>query len=419
MSAATTVRAATPTPARDWPGGTLWLRWDEQTPRVIREVVQSAGLDQDLRVVVWTGPEASVDGVGRRLADEVRGGGRVPAQVFVTAAPPDVEDLRSGAHAYGPGLPAHRAAPVVDPTRLRGVLGDLLRRVRERPRPGAEAVVGVRIMGGLGNQLFQYAAARTLADRTGAVLVADKTWFVDHGHARHLVWGLDAHRVRLDAVVDDLDPRAARLLPQRTRQEEGFRFDARVAEEEPGVLLKGYFQSPDYFAGNEDAVRADLQLAAPASAWAARAADVVQGLPTPTSVHVRRGDYVSNPGAQAVHGTCSPAYYERALGHLSQLVGPLDVVLFSDDPAWARENVDVSQARSVTVVDPPPDSSPAENIHLLSLVQHAVLANSTFSWWGAWLRPNPGATLAPRPWFAADHDTRDLLPRAWLTVDGR
>jgi len=410
---------ASAAPVREWPGGSLWLRWDEDTPRVVHEAVQRSAQHPGLRVVVWTGTLASVDHAGRLLAEEVRAVGGALPPVFVTAAPPDLDDLRCGTHAYGPGLPAHLAAPVVDLSRLGDALAELDRRVRERARPGADRVVGVRVMGGLGNQLFQYAAARSLADRTGADLIADRSWFVHHGHEAHLSWGLDQHRVRIDRQVDDRDPRAVHVLPQRIRREAGFRFDPQLVDEQPGLLLDGYFQSPDYFSGNEDAVRADLQLAAPASDWAARTADTVRGLPTPTSVHVRRGDYVSDPGAQAVHGTCSPAYYERALEHLSQLAGPLDVVLFSDDPAWARENVDVSRARTVTVVDPPPGSPPAENIHLLSLARHAVLANSTFSWWGAWLRPDPGATLAPRPWFTADHDTRDLLPREWLTVDGR
>ncbi|NAZ83641.1 alpha-1,2-fucosyltransferase, partial [Kineococcus sp. R8] len=92
---------------------------------------------------------------------------------------------------------------------------------------------------------------------------------------------------------------------------------------------------------------------------------------------------------------------------------------FSDDPAWADANVPTPNARSRTVIRPPAGAPPAESLLLLSRATHAVIANSTFSWWGAHLREQPGVTIAPRPWFSADHDTRDLLPPGWLTLDGR
>lgn len=94
-------------------------------------------------------------------------------------------------------------------------------------------------------------------------------------------------------------------------------------------------------------------------------------------------------------------------------------MLFSDDPDWADANVLTPTARSRTVVRPPAGSPPSESLFLLGDVTHAVTANSSFSWWGARLRARPGVTIGPRPWFTADHDTRDLLPADWLTVDGR
>nr|WP_240896028.1 alpha-1,2-fucosyltransferase [Kineococcus siccus] len=173
-------------------------------------------------------------------------------------------------------------------------------------------------MGGLGNQLFQYVLARTLADRTGAALVADRTWFA----GERLRWELDDFQVRVDAFVDDERGWAAvGGPPGRHVAEAGFRFDPTLLGQEAGVLLEGYFQSPRYGEANVDALRADLRPRRALSSWATEVAEQLAALPEATSLHVRRGDYVSNPAAQAVHGTCSPEYYRRALDHLDAVLG--------------------------------------------------------------------------------------------------
>lgn len=402
------------------PACALWIRWDEAAVGVVDAFLAQHDRWPEASLVVCATDRASMQVAGQVLAESITAGhtaGTLP--VLLTDGPPTPEDVAVGTHAFGPGLPSYAAARrVADPSQVASVLDDL--QSRRRAVSATSGVVAVRFMGGLGNQLFQYALGRTVADRTGAPLVAERGWF---GTQRQLSWELDDFRVRIDAFVDDerdWAPLGGR--PARHVGEGDFRFHPELLDLDPGVLLEGYFQSPRYGELNVDALRPDLQPVRSPSSWAGEVSAQIAGLEHPTSVHVRRGDYVSNPDAHAVHGTCSPAYYRRALDHLDlALGGPgrADVVLFSDDPDWADENVLTPTARSRTVVRAPAGSPPSESLFLLGEVTHAVTANSSFSWWGARLRRRPGVTIGPRPWFTADHDTRDLLPPEWLTVDGR
>ena len=134
------------------------------------------------------------------------------------------------------------------------------------------------------------------------------------------------------------------------------------------------------------------------------------------SVHIRRGDYVSNPITRAYHGLCGPDYYSRAVEQISNTVDSPNFFVFSDDKAWAKENFDSGfQTTFVSIND---DNQDYADLSLISMCRHHIIANSSFSWWGAWLCNDPGKiVIAPRDWFrGANHDTSDLLPDTWVQL---
>ena len=283
----------------------------------------------------------------------------------------------------------------------------------------------VRIHGGLGNQMFQYAAGRAIAERTGAELLLDLRYFeeeVPYG------FGLPhfATRFRV-AQTGDLPPhprkqklayavwRALRLKPRLVR-EKGLGFNADVPSTKTPAYLHGYWQSERYFADVAETIRADLTVKTPPSADNAAMLARIRSAPS-LSLHVRRGDYASNPAILAAHGLCSPDYYARAVETVTQRLGATPVIhVFSDDPDWAEANL-AFDAELVVVRGNSSETS-YEDLRLMSACDHHIVANSSFSWWGAWLNPSPDKiVVAPRQWFAhPDMSNPDICPQGWVRL---
>jgi len=284
-------------------------------------------------------------------------------------------------------------------------------------------VVIARLLGGLGNQLFQYAAARCIALKKGWRLKLDVNGFDRY---RRRTYALGNFRIVEDfASPDDvklLKRSQIGLLLQKlpfTRQthiqERHFHYDARMRDIRSGVYLAGYWQSEKYFSDVSDIIRAEFSpKVAPISDTLAtlRLIESVNSV----SVHVRRGDYVTNPSARRLHGCCSLDYYRYALTVISRRVRDPHYFVFSDDCVWARTNLVIDGP--VVFVDFNGVGQDHEDLRLMSKCRHHVIANSTFSWWGAWLAGHPQqVVVAPRRWFASGgNDTSDLYPSGWLQV---
>lgn len=277
--------------------------------------------------------------------------------------------------------------------------------------------VTVAITGGLGNQMFQYAAARALAARSGAGLVLDLAFYNDRRHRR---FELDAFPIEVNGVIGDKAPplraRLSRWLPRKhagaVYREPHFHYDPAFETLVPPVRLEGYFPSPRYFAGHEAIVRRDLAPPAAEDVESRRLAPLIGGDDT-IALHVRRGDYVSQPKINALMGTCSVAYYEAAL---AKTPGNGTVFVFSDDVAWAKGHLPQIE-RMVFVGEGSPRPGLAD-LWLMTLARHHIIANSSFSWWGAWLaRRQDGETITPARWFAnSAHDVKDLFPADWTRM---
>src|SRR5690606_26072631 len=119
---------------------------------------------------------------------------------------------------------------------------------------------------------------------------------------------------------------------------------------------------------------------------------------TSVSLHVRRGDYVQLQSAHNFHGVLPLTYYKRAILLLKEKLERFTIFVFSDDLDWVRSNLQAETP--VVYVDYRSDDKTATDLALMSLCKHNIIANSSFSWWGAWLNRNPGKqVIAPKPWF--------------------
>jgi FkbM family methyltransferase len=283
---------------------------------------------------------------------------------------------------------AHLAVPTVqavDATPRQPVVSVTRGQSVQRP-------VAIRLLGGLGNQLFQYAAARALSLRVGTDLLLDVSGLqADPLRRFHLAAFKIAGRIASGEEI-----REANL----SRYDEPFyHYDEAFKTIQSGTILTGYFQSERYFEDYCEQIRADLEpSASPAATFEAYAARIRDSA-LAVSVHVRRGDMFANPQTSEFHGFCGANYYNRALKVIrGVLAAAPDYFVFSDDRAAA---VELFGDRKGFVFVETDANFPWEDMMLMSFCKHHVLANSSFSWWGAWRnRSRDKIIIAPRYWVA-------------------
>ena len=281
-----------------------------------------------------------------------------------------------------------------------------------------------RLHGGLGNQLFQYAVGRAVALRTGSELLLDARELADGTKGRYHL-GHFSIQARL-AAENELPPAKSRPLAYawwrkfgrspRFVREQGLAYNERIETIDADCYLHGYFQSQRYFADIAQTLWSDLTFKEAISGENARMAERIQMRPS-VSMHIRRGDYVINAKAQAAHGSTDLAYFERALEEVRSRSGQDPVIyLFSDEPDWVRENMKLDA--EMVGVDINDGSTGHEDLRLMSLCDHNIIANSTFSWWGAWLNPSHDKiVVAPAQWFADPKlSNPDITPPGWLRI---
>lgn len=293
----------------------------------------------------------------------------------------------------------------------------------------------VRLCGGLGNQMFQYAAGRRLALAHKVPLKVDLEWFEDipEGDTPR-VYGLKVFKCE-PRVANYREVRAIRgadlgcwpnfakrflkrtglLIKDSWVKERQYHFDPEVLKLGANVYLDGYWPSERYFADVEEEIRRDFTVRPapdPPNRECARSIVSAESV----ALHVRRGDYVSKPVTGSYHGVIPTDYYREAVARMKGLVKNPQFFAFSDDPEWVRRNLDVDAP--VTFLEHNPPGKGYEDLRLMSLCKHHIIANSTFSWWGAWLARNPGKVVfSPDQWFGdAGIDTRDLLPDTWTRI---
>jgi hypothetical protein len=289
--------------------------------------------------------------------------------------------------------------------------------------------------------MFQYATGRVLALRREADLKLDVTGFAAVGIYAKRRYELDSFSIR-GRVASDGDIARFGLAatprfgfadaPQFDRirrwlrfdkagevwpiyRERHFHFDPAVLDLRTPVYLDGFWQSERYFSDIAGVLRQEFAAKAPASPENAALASMIDAV-NAVSVHVRRGDYVDDPTTRWYHGICPPEYYQRAVDHVTSRVGVPHLFVFSDDQQWTRANLRFPVP--MTYVDANSPDCGYRDMLLMARCRHHIIANSSFSWWGAWLNPSREKIIvAPQRWFgAASNDTRDLIPPSWVRL---
>ncbi|CAN1566092.1 Fut1_Fut2_like domain containing protein [Rhabdaerophilaceae bacterium] len=275
--------------------------------------------------------------------------------------------------------------------------------------------------------MFQAAAGMALAARHGTGLAFDLS--------RYRRNALRAYALESFAIRAELMPvpsgLSARLFRLRTRilgdkgrppgfsgpiyRELGFRYDPSFAELPDGVLIAGYFQSVRYFESYSREIARAFTLDTLASPSALALAKQLEG-ENCIALHLRRGDYAADPKAQSIHGVLGWDYYDRGLAHIRQASPDARVYVVSDDPCAAQEGA--GRWRNAQVLA---GQGAGDDLFLMSRARHHIIANSSFSWWSAWLdRREGGIRVAPKAWFTPEamrtRPITELVPADWVLL---
>lgn len=288
-----------------------------------------------------------------------------------------------------------------------------------------------RLTGGLGNQMFQYAAGLALAELRRTTCSVDPTWFAaEPGLKNHERFALDhfflqpqvAGRAEIDRAHGrklDTFTKLARILKRRlglpvpgVAYDGDFSFDPAFFRHPNGTYLHGNWQSELYFAGSAAAVRRHFAFVRSPPAAFVPLLERLAASPS-VCVHFRRGDYVSEPFYARENGALGHSYYTRAIALVRSHEPSAKLFVFSDDiETVSREFIPDGTHEFVRE---PAGIAPHETLRLMSSCRHFITANSTLSWWAAWLAAAQGKiVVAPEPWFAGGtRNGADIVPKAW------
>jgi hypothetical protein len=317
--------------------------------------------------------------------------------------------------------------------------------------PEDKTIIVTRLDGGLGNQMFQYAIGRVLSLDRGVPLYVDIGSYSHYSTRKYAlgVFNISAQiatpkdisiftpteganlknfvrrlaqksPTMLVLAVKNLMPHefssklGRRLSPESKhyyRENKEFIYDHTVLAEQPPLYLDGYWQNEKYFVGHRETILRDFTLRAQLSEKAKTYQNMIQNHAS-VSLHIRRGDYVHVAAARKLYdGVCDLEYYGRALEFMKQKIPDLSVFVFSDEIAWAKAHLRHEHAIYVE------GCADFEEMYLMSCCRHNIIANSSFSWWGAWLNANAEKiVVAPRRWHKSGDDNHTPIPETWMRV---
>lgn len=290
----------------------------------------------------------------------------------------------------------------------------------------------VKCYGGLGNQMFQYAVGRHLAIIHGTELKYDDGFFefkndpsstrrkfelqVFHTQIEKATEKEIRSFLKKGKIIGRLEKRFPVLRRKVVLNEKFHPFDPEVLLAGKHTYLNGYWQSEKYFIGIREVLLKDFRLRLPLEGQNKVLAEKCRQTHS-LAIHIRRGDYVSNPKNTAYHGVCSLEYYYSGLALIrNKLPQESKLFVFSDDAAWVRENF--FPGTDYTLVDNNPGDKAYFDLHLMSLCHHHIIANSSFSWWAAWLNAKEDKlVVAPKQWFSTSEiDSSQVVPESWIRV---
>ena len=287
-----------------------------------------------------------------------------------------------------------------------------------------------KLQGGLGNQMFQYAVARALEKDANENVYLDLSFLKEHSVATETFTVRDFelgifHDIRSEIlddrirksilskkVFDKISRWIHKLRPVIVNQIEN---EFVVIPDASCVYLDGYFQSERYFQTIRSSLIADFKFPLLDGKNETKKNKMLEE--NSVSIHVRRGDYIKPEGVFNYHGTLSLEYYKKAVEILKREDVALTFYVFSDDPQYVIENMGFITDKEV--IDWNKGNDSWKDMALMQACKYHVVANSSFSWWGAWLSSESGMTIAPSKWFndSVKYDIADFVPERWHKID--
>lgn len=289
-----------------------------------------------------------------------------------------------------------------------------------------ENVIIIRLTGGLGNQMFQYAVGRTTSLKARTSLKLDISSYANDKFGRH--YSLDIFNIKATlATPQEIEklrpvenfftrksPRLFRLLSFLSKTYINEDLNGGVIPQNMSQLyLDGYWQNEKYFVDYGDQIRQDFQLKPRPDKQVANYLKKIKSTNS-VAIHIRRGDYVSNTRIARSVGICGIRYYQRAMKFVTKHVNNPVFFIFSEKEnfAWIKAKL---------IIEPPflfVNNDDFEDLRLISSCKHNIVANSSFSWWGAWLNNNPKKiVVAPDPWLAKESKSSVIIvPHQWVKL---
>lgn len=288
----------------------------------------------------------------------------------------------------------------------------------------------VNLKGGLGNIMFQYALGRYLAYKNKVELRFDVRSYKTNPLGDYSL-SLESFNIKIrEKLASPWDIRKFKIYQKRHgkiwgiynylvadekkyAQEKSFHFDQNILTLKDNVYLNGWWQNEKYFVDIRDILLKDFTVVRP---LVGKNKEIAKEIADSDSVgiHIRRLDYVTNSKTSEYHGVLTKEYYDRALSLINSKIPNPTLFVFSDDSKWAEKNMSFPFK---TIHIGWNFESPHEDIRLMSLCKHHIVANSSFGWWGAWLATNPNQiVVAPKRWTNDKKDTNERVPERWIKI---
>ena len=290
----------------------------------------------------------------------------------------------------------------------------------------------MQMMGGLGNQMFQYALGRRLSIELNTNLKLDLSWFLNQSKRN-----FELHNYKTSyqlATSDDIDyiyrfssnkillklfmmfqriiPTHKRKIFYETETELMNKFKLQINK---NCYLIGYWQSEKYFTSIKEIIQNDFQLNIQPDNYHNNLANQIKNCNS-VSVHFRRGDYLEDEKINSIHGILNNSYYYSSIEFISTLISEPHLFFFSDDIEWVKKNINCTH--TCTFINNDCLDKDSKELWLMSQCKHNIIANSSFSWWGAWLNKNRDkVVIAPKKWFINPKmNTDNIVPESWVRL---
>lgn len=292
----------------------------------------------------------------------------------------------------------------------------------------------INLKGGIGNQLFQYAFGESIKKKWNCDVIYNLNWFDKPGSNTPRELAL-TKLANINSIKERKSKFESRLFQSKRfatvfnkfnffhgieiRVEQNLNFSEHYQEIPhklpKKVIFNGYWQSFKYFSLIEADLRNQLLQYGKKCISSPLMQEITSSLQS-TSIHIRRGDYIKNKAAKNYFETCSTNYYQNAIKKINKSKKDNVFFVFSDDIDWAKTNI---KTHNKTIyVDSNYNLSDLDELFLMANCNNHIIANSSFSWWGAWIGGlDCGITIRPRKWLKSKNQPNTLCPKEWIEID--